>query len=130
MFFWSVLIFVDILVLVTFYVCLTLCVTVAVAIFAHSGCAQLYVLGDMTVCSEALGVVGKLLSFLGGGTYIQEGVCGHHYLLTCNVFTTSLKGQGVLTGVAGFLASFFSFNLLVESAVLHERARWQRHRME
>jgi len=131
LFFWSVLLLVDILVLVSFYVCLTLCVAVAVGTWAQSGCAQLYILGDETVCSEALGIMRKMLGFLSGYPYhIAEDACRAHYLMTCKVFTRELAGQGVLTYFAGFLASIFSFNLLVESANLYERARWQQYRKD
>lgn len=133
-FFWSMLLLVDILVLVSFYVCLTLCVAVAIGTYAQSGCAQLYILGDETVCSEALGVMRKMLSFLSGNPYqeyyIADDACVQHYLMTCKVFTLELAGQGVLTYIAGFLASIFSFNLLVESANLYERARWQQYRKD
>jgi hypothetical protein len=128
LFFWSVLLLVDILILISFYVCLTLCVAVAIGTYAQSGCAQLYILGDETVCSEAMGVMRKMLNFLSGYPYyISEDACVHHYLMTCQVFTRELAGQGVLTYFAGLFASIFSFNLLVESANLYERARWQQY---
>lgn len=131
LFFWSVLLLVDILVLVSFYICLTLCVAVAIGTYAQSGCSQLYILGDETICSEAMGVMRKMLSFLSGyPNYIAEDACVQHYLMTCQVFTRELAGQGVLTYFAGLFASMFSFNLLVESANLYERARWQQYRKD
>mmetsp|Transcript_63648 Transcript_63648/g.148412 ORF Transcript_63648/g.148412 Transcript_63648/m.148412 type:complete len:940 (+) Transcript_63648:53-2872(+) len=123
--FWSILLAVQILVIVAFLVALLLCVLAVIKLFVFSGCAQFYMLGDVTVCSEVMKNIKYWLdTFLSQDFISPWTVCHERQLLTCNLISRDLLTSSVLTVVGGLLASFFDFQVIVETAILHERALW------
>mmetsp|Transcript_59468 Transcript_59468/g.186405 ORF Transcript_59468/g.186405 Transcript_59468/m.186405 type:complete len:398 (+) Transcript_59468:2-1195(+) len=123
--FWSLLIFIELFVFVAFLVSLLLSVLALVKVFIHAGCNQLYMLGDGVVCTEVMANVKFwLTTFLNRDFLTPMTVCDERQLMTCNLISKDLLKSSALTVVGGFLGSFFTFQVILESAVLHERARW------
>jgi len=96
--------------------------------FILSGCDEVYVLADNTVCTESLDNLRKFL-----GTFFvtaQEAplavACEADKLLTCRVLRQRMWTSTSLTVVFSLLSALLSMQLIVNSAVLHEHARWRR----
>lgn len=126
--FWSCIIFVQILVLVFFFVSVGLCAVAGIKAFIVAGCAQVYILGDDAVCREQLANLRQFMStfFISEALEPLEGACGENKLLTCQLIQVKLAVSGALTAVCSVIAVLLSLHLVVDSAVLHERARWVR----
>jgi len=125
--FWSCILLMQVLILIIFIISLVLCIMAGVKAFLLSGCAQIYMLGDPTVCHETLQTLRSwLANFNVGGEDALEVVCGNESLLTCQLISERMAQSTVLTTVFSFLAVILSMQLLIESACLHERAKWMR----
>jgi hypothetical protein len=122
--FWSFLILLDLIVLVLFWVCIAYCALLGFAFFLHIGCKQIYPIEDLSVCHDVMTMYGGFMSKLDPTFYQDENVCGVASLATCNFFKREVESQMFYIVICGFCASFFSYQLLVDSAVLHEQARW------
>lgn len=120
--FWSVILIMQILCLVSFLVAALVCIVQAVQAFLSNGCSKIYILGDISVCNTALGTVAKMLP--GFGTSTPE--CGENHLATCEVILSTFKNSFMTTATCAVLAAVLSYQLIVESAMLHERSRWRR----
>lgn len=122
--FWSFLLAAQLGVLLLFLVTLILCILAGVNAFVASGCAELYILGDAGVCTDALGMLRAWLTTFGiPGSEDIDNVCVERNLLTCQHLGPRMKPAAMLTCVGGLLGAVFSFLIVVDSAVLHERVR-------
>jgi len=126
--FWSMLLMGQLFVLIIFLVALLLTIISGLKMFLASGCAAIYVLGDEKVCTETLKMIQNwVTTFNGGAPDLQiEQVCVSHSLMTCHVIANRLKTSAIITIIGAIVASVLSFQLLIESAILHERARMRR----
>jgi len=126
--FWSCLLLGQLFVLVIFIVSLVLTLIAGIEMFVASGCAAIYVLGDEKVCTETMKMIqGWITTFAAGAPDLEIGqVCVSHSLMTCAVITNKLKTAAIYTIGGAITASVLSFQLLIESAILHERARMRR----
>mmetsp|Transcript_21481 Transcript_21481/g.49984 ORF Transcript_21481/g.49984 Transcript_21481/m.49984 type:complete len:1062 (+) Transcript_21481:66-3251(+) len=125
--FWSVVILMEIIVLVLFVVAIVLCLLAGIKAFISSGCAQVYLLGDDSICTGVLGSLRRwLLSFLTRDTFLITDACQAKTLLTCELIGKKMKTSAIKTTIGSLAASILSFQMIVESAILHERARWRR----
>jgi len=126
--FWSCLLFGQLFVLIMFIVALVLTLVSGIQMFIVSGCGAIYVLGDEKVCTETMKMLqGWITTFQGGAPELEiSQVCVQHSLMTCAVITNKLKTAAIYTIVGAMAASVLSFQLLIESAILHERARMRR----
>lgn len=126
--FWSLLILGQVFTLVVFLIAVVLCLLAGINLFVATGCASVYVLGDEASCTETLLMVQQWLSTFTGGSpeYNIHEVCKQNNLPTCAILSGKLKLSGVTTVVFGVLAAIFSFQLLIESAVMFERAQNRR----
>jgi len=130
--FWSVIILMQVLVLVTFIIAIVLCIVAGVKAFLLAGCAQIYVLEDPGVCTTTLKLLRSFLGALsiGGDQLITEqdfsAACDNHSLLTCEMITAKMSQSTLLCTVFSFLASIFSLQMLFDSATLHEQAIFRR----
>mmetsp|Transcript_111943 Transcript_111943/g.311653 ORF Transcript_111943/g.311653 Transcript_111943/m.311653 type:complete len:945 (+) Transcript_111943:88-2922(+) len=125
--FWSILLFVEIIVFVSFVTTLILTILALIKLFIHAGCSEFYILGDDTVCSEVMvNIKVWLETFLSSDFLTPYDVCGNRYLLTCRLIGNDLLRSSMLTVVGGFAGSFFNFQSIIEAAILHERVRWYR----
>jgi len=126
--FWSCLLLGQVFVLIIFIVSLVLTLIAAINMFIATGCAAIYVLGDEKVCTETMKMIqGWITTFQAGApeTDITQ-VCVSHSLMTCALITGKLQTSAIYTIVGAIVASVLSFQLLIESAILHERARMRR----
>jgi len=126
--FWSCILLMQLLILIIFIISLVLCIFAGVKAFLLSGCAQIYMLGDSTICLETLQTLRDWLSEFRVDSVGEalDDVCDSHNLLTCQLISQRMAQSTVLTTVFSFLAVILSMQLLIESACLHERAKWMR----
>jgi len=127
--FWSCILLMQVLILVIFIISLVLCILAGVKAFIISGCAQIYMLGEPTICLETLSTLRSWLADFSVGNAIGESldnVCSENNLMTCQLITQRMGQSTVLTTVFSFLAVILNMQLLIESACLHERAKWMR----
>merc|ERR1719240_1924868 len=126
--FWSAIIVMQIIVLIIFIVSIILCVLAGVKAFLVGGCAQVYILGDSSVCEDTLGMVKNWLAAF----YVKDmdealnAACPSNNLLTCEMITKKMEQSTILTVTFSFLGTILSLQLLLESATLHEHAKWRR----
>lgn len=124
--FWSFLIFMQVICLVLFIVAIILCLVTGLQAFMNAGCAGIYIINDGQVCGSAMESLQVFLS-----TFLQNGpalavTCDAETLLACKVIGNEIKDSATGIVVGGLMAAVFTFQLIIESAILHERARWLR----
>jgi len=126
--FWSVIIIMQIVVLLIFVISLVLCIVAGVQALLTSGCAQVYMLGDESICTETVSVLNSWLTsfYVGLPSIPLDQVCATQSLLTCHMIERKMKVSAILTTVFSFLAAILSLQMLIDSAVLHERAKYRR----
>jgi hypothetical protein len=125
---WSCLILLQILVLVIFIVSIVLCILAAVQAFLMAGCGQVYLLGDASICAATLeGLKGWLDNFhvVQLGEVLEE-ICVTENLTTCTVMSEKMSTAAILTTTFSFLATILSLQMIIETAVQHEQARFRR----
>ncbi|CAE8584748.1 unnamed protein product [Polarella glacialis] len=122
---WSVLLLTQVIVLLLFLISLTVCLVTGVQAFVSAGCSQIFILGDETVCTTALTTVKFFLKTFGLGDDIGM-TCHTKRLMTCGIIRDEMKHSIPFVVVGSMLASTFSFEMLLDSAVKHERARCMR----
>lgn len=124
--FWSVILFMQIIVLLIFTASVALCIIAGVKALLMAGCQEIYVLSDNLICTETLN---NLRSWLGSfvlGDMPLEQVCQDKRLLTCNIIQSKMVASTILTTACSLVATLLSLQMIIDSAVLHERARWRR----
>lgn len=90
-----------------------------------AGCAQIHILVDNQVCSAVLGIFQTFLKTFGFFEPIEDS-CMHRNLLTCDIIRSSVAHMALVAIIGGLLASVLSFQMLIDSATKHERARCKR----
>jgi hypothetical protein len=126
---WSVVILMQVIVLLIFIVSLILCILAGAQAFIVAGCSQVYIIGDPEVCTASLENLRGLIDtfFVGNiGEDISEAICHEHNLLTCNLIADKMTTAGLYCAVFSFVGTILSLQMLIESAVLHEMARYRR----
>jgi len=125
--FWSITLFLEVVVLALFIVALISCMTAGLQAFLRSGCSQVYVLSDSMVCSELFTSVQSFLgSFWADRPGSIEAICDTEMLLICGALGRQMGGPLVLLLAGGVLASLFTLLMIIESANLHEKTKWKR----
>lgn len=127
--FWSMLLFGQLIVLLMFLISIVLILIAGVDMFLASGCAQIYVLGDPQICSQNLLLILNFLNTFNPGEQLAlpiSDMCSNERLATCEILKQDMMMAGYLTVSGAIMAAMFTFMLLVESAVAHERARSRR----
>eukprot|EP00448_Togula_jolla_P003983 CAMPEP_0170598930 /NCGR_PEP_ID=MMETSP0224-20130122/16516_1 /TAXON_ID=285029 /ORGANISM="Togula jolla, Strain CCCM 725" /LENGTH=901 /DNA_ID=CAMNT_0010923527 /DNA_START=113 /DNA_END=2818 /DNA_ORIENTATION=- len=127
-FFWSMILLGQIFVLLIFVVALVLCLLAGVKLFVSTNCEAVYMINDPTICTETLKMMQNFVETFDGGdvTTPLAKVCETSELLLCNIISQKMKMSAILTVSGGILVAVLSFQLLIESAILHERARMRR----
>lgn len=122
--FWSVCILFQIVALVMFLLSFVLCILAAVKMFLAAGCAQIYILGDPSICGTTLQNLRSFLDSFIPGVEPSEmpGFCQDKNLLTCHTIGPELMASGITCAAGSFVASILTFQLLIEAATLHQRA--------
>jgi len=126
--FWSMIIFMQVIVLVIFIVSIVLCILAGIKAFITSGCSQIYILSDPTVCMNTIDTLRSFLSrfFVAEAVEELDNVCPNNSLLTCQLISAKMKSSMILTTVFSMLATLLSLQMLIESGILHEQARYRR----
>jgi len=120
--FWSMLLLGQILVLVLFLVSLVICLITGLQAFLGAGCSKVYLLGDQNVCSAVLSIFQIFLKTFGFNEPFAD-TCVDRNLMTCKVIRDATARTALVAIIGGLLASVFSFQMLLDSATKHERAR-------
>lgn len=125
--FWSMALLAQVVCLVMFMVSIVLALLAGVQLLLQSGCAQLYILHDDTVCTQSLRFLqGFVKTFWTSGDRVIEHACERHALMTCRMVSGNLKASGVLTVLGAMGAVVLSVQLIINSAQLHGKARSKR----
>lgn len=125
---WSFVVLLQIISLVFFLLTIVFALLAGVKMFINAGCSQIYILGDPTVCTDGIqNIKNFLVSFhVMDPSEDLQGVCNDHKLLTCNLLAEQVMISAALTVGGGFLAFVLSIQMIIESASLHEQARYRR----
>jgi len=129
--FWSMLLLAQVGVLLLFLVAIVLCILAGVKAFLASGCASIYIVNDPGVCTNTVKLLqGWLATFKVGDSIDIENTCEENNLLMCRELGAKMQTSAMLTSIGGLVGAVFSFQMLVDSAVLHERARMRSRILE
>jgi len=125
---WSMILIMQVVVLLIFIVSILLTVLAGVKVFVTAGCSQVYIINDDKVCTETMNHLGKFLGTFHVGEDVTslDFVCDVQQLKTCQMITQKMMTSTIYTVVGSFAATIFSFELILNTAMLHERARWHR----
>jgi hypothetical protein len=125
---WSAILFMELIVLIIFVISIVLCILAGVKAFITAGCSQVYLLSDPTICANTVGGIRNWLSsyFVSDALENLDEICPSNSLMTCQLIASRMKTSVILTTVFSFAAVIFSMQILIESAVLHEHARFRR----
>jgi len=126
--FWSCLLLMELLVLLIFLISVVLCLLAGVKVFINSGCGAIFILADEPICTNSMFLLQLWLNTFDAGSPsvpIFE-VCEKNHLMLCKIIHGRLHSSVTLTTLFSLLAAILSFQLLVDSAILHERARWHK----
>eukprot|EP00927_Polykrikos_kofoidii_P014829 TRINITY_DN1654_c0_g1_i3.p1 TRINITY_DN1654_c0_g1~~TRINITY_DN1654_c0_g1_i3.p1 ORF type:complete len:501 (-),score=96.71 TRINITY_DN1654_c0_g1_i3:81-1520(-) len=126
--FWSFLILGQLFVVILFLLALFFIVLAGIDMFLAAGCEAIYVLNDPKACSETLLTVQKWVkTFTAGAPQFKiEQVCERNLLTTCGLIETKLKSAAIFTAAGSIVAALFSFFLLIQACIIHERTRMLR----
>jgi len=127
---WSFMISMEVFALLLFLVSIMFAILTGVTMFLVAGCSEIYVLGDAQVCSNTMKMVNQLLPSFSVGEVSDlnplNEACINHNLLTCKTIREGLLPSAMFTVIIAFLACFFTFQLIFDAAIMHERAKWAR----
>jgi len=124
--FWSCILLSEVIVLASFMVSIVLGVVAGLRLFMASGCSQIYILGDVSICTGMLGNMKSFLSSFLGDFDNMDGYCNEQKLMTCQILGDRVISTLVMTGCCAQLAAALNFQQIVEAAILHERSIWRR----
>jgi hypothetical protein len=125
--FWSCVIIFQIIVLLIFIIAIVLCLLNGIKIFLNSACAQIYMLSQDGMCSNVLYSVKSFISTFTVDILVPLDVtCDQKSLLLCNLIYEKMVQSMIFTTIFSFASAIFQYQLIIESAILHERARMRR----
>lgn len=126
---WSTIIFLELIVVVAWVICVVISIIGAIEALVNSGCSAIHILGDATVCGDALSTVNTFLGALSleGFTIDFKTTCRELSLTTCQAMGSRSMGIELLLLIGGSaIAALLMLQLLIDSAQMHERASWVR----
>jgi hypothetical protein len=130
--FWSAIISMEFIALLLLLVSILFVIVGGIGIFLANGCSQIYVVTDETVCQTTMGFLKEFVpDFSVGkadGLNPLTAACANHNLLVCEMISSKLVSSAKYTIIGSFFACIFTFQLILDAAILHERARWSRER--
>jgi|Transcript_76966 uncharacterized protein YukE len=128
--FWSFIIFLQVVALLLFILSIVFVILGGIGILLATGCSEIYVINDDQICQTSVGFMKEFLSTFSvgtaGGLNPLTSACDNHHLLLCEMISAKLIGSAEYTIVGSFLACIVTFQLIFDTATLHERARWMR----
>lgn len=119
---WSTVVLMQIVVLLIFIVSILLTILAGVKTFITAGCSQVYIINDDKVCTETMNGIKKFLATFNVGRVPTSlnFICDVQKLKTCQMITSSMATSTTYTVVGSFAATLFSFELILQTAMLHE----------
>lgn len=124
--FWSFVILLEIIVFVLFIVAIVLCLLGGIKAFISLGCTTIYVVNDETICQGVLSLIGSFLSTFFSGIGDLATACGDQNLLTCGLIASKTASATMYMILGSLIAAVLSFQMIIETAIMHERARWRK----
>jgi hypothetical protein len=126
--FWSCIILSEVVVLLLFIIAIVLTLVSGIKAFVGSGCSAIYFLADPSICAGILGMVqGWLETFWQSAGSQLSDACYSESLLTCYLIEEKMLRSVLYTTAGSMLAAVLSFQMIVNTAQLHEQARWVRY---
>lgn len=124
---WSVILLMQILVLIVFAASIVLAILAAIKAFIVTGCGEIYILQDELVCGEALQNLRRFLSTfsLDPGSP-SDSLCQSKGLLTCQLMGSQMARNSAVTAILSLIATVLTMQMIIDSAILHEQARYRR----
>lgn len=122
--FWSLILFLQLTVLLLFIMAILISIIAAVQFFLASGCAEIYLLGDASICGNVLLSLRTFLDTFMPSVEVTNFAqhCVSQQLLTCDLIGAKMKAAAECTVLGSFLAATFTLQLIIESGTLHTRA--------
>jgi len=128
--FWSFIIFMQVVALLLLLLSIVFVIIGGIGILLETGCSEIYVINDDQICQTSVGFLKEFLSTfsVGAATGLNplSSACENHNLLLCEKISSNLIASAEYTIVGAFLACIFTFQLIFDTAALHERAVWMR----
>jgi len=126
--FWSAVILIQVIVLLMFIISIVLTILAGVKAFITAGCAQIYLLVDADTCTATMSELQSFIStfFVLDSSEALADICPNANLLACEMITSNMTSSTLLTTIFSFVGSIVSLQMIIESAVLHEQARYRR----
>jgi hypothetical protein len=129
MFFWSAMLLATVVLVVMFLLSTLLALASGLKSWVSSGCDEVYLLNDNTICVEAMkGIQYWLSTFWHAERFKHpmESMCTSRSLMTCGIISDKLKQSAVFTTLGSMLAMVLTCQLVFESARTYETERWRR----
>lgn len=125
---WSLIVVMQVIVLIVFIVSIILTILAGVKAFITAGCSQVYIINDDKVCTETMNGISHFLStfYVGDIVTSLNFICDTQSLKTCQMITEKMMTSTTYTVFGSFAATIFSFELILQTAMLHERAKMRR----
>jgi len=125
--FWSCILICEVIVLVLFIVAIVLTLLSGIKAFMGAGCSSIYFLADPAICAGILDVMqGWLGTFWENGIGSISDACSQESLLTCQLIQEKRMKSVLYTTAGSMLAAVLSFQMIVDTARMHEQSRWVR----
>jgi len=122
--FWSCMILFEIVILVLFIISVVLTLVAGLKSFVAAGCADVFFLGEVEICGGILGILQKFLPTFRNDKELAEQ-CSEDKLLTCELIAGNARFDYWFSVIANVAAAMVSFQMTMQSAKLHEQARWR-----
>jgi len=125
---WTLVLTLQVIVLIIFIVAILLTILAGVKAFITAGCSQVFIINDDKVCTETMNGISKFLPtfYVGEVPTSLDFICDVQNLKTCQTITAKMQTSTIYTVVGSFAATLFSFELILNTAMLHERTRMRR----
>lgn len=120
--FWGMLLFFQTFLLIFYTISNIIVVLTTAYVIVGAGCDAMPLLMHHQPCNSALSALDSWLpSFLPGRPL---SYCTDNELLVCKVMSDGMVLGSKITGFFSLMAVVLTYQLLIDSAVLHERSRW------
>jgi hypothetical protein len=120
--FWSVCLWLQFISLLLFIFAILISIIAAIQFFLAAGVAQIYILGDESICAHALGNLRLFLDTIFGGVSDFPNYCIGKNLLMAELIGKKMRTAAEYTVIGSFMAATFTFQMIIESGELHSRA--------
>merc|ERR1719440_2294901 len=112
--FWSVCLFLQFVTMLLFIMAILITIIAAVQFFLASGCAQIYLLGDESICGNVLHNLRMFLDTIFPGVADFPTHCISKNLLTCELIGKKMRTAAEYTVIGSFMAATFTFQMIIE----------------